>query len=252
MSKKVSIVIPYYNGRNYIEELINSIRIQTYSIIETIIVNDGSNEENSTFIEDLIKNKYAEMQIQYLKKDNEGISDTRNKGLEMSTGELITFIDQDDSLCGRYSIEFRVDYLEKNESADIVAGYNLKMDEQSKIVNKKTPERVTDIYNKACDYKNFPLEYLNYYEERNKLFFFTTGGSLIRKNVLTDIRFNKEFNQVEDIDFTLELLRAKREFHLLKLPIYIKRTHDQQASRNTPQSLEDMLLAKIKDIKKLY
>lgn len=250
MDKKISIVIPYYNGSRYIQDLLESIHIQTYSNIEVIIIDDGSIDNESEALKEVIK-KYPEINVIYKKKGNGGISSARNAGLEISSGEYITFIDQDDILCGRFSIEFRVDYLNSKPEIDLIAGYNLKIDNTTKYLQKRTPETATMAFRNAIE-NDFALSYLEYYEEKQKLFFFTTGSSLIRKTAIGKIKFDSSFNQVEDIDFTLELLRAKKKIDLIKVPFYLKRTHDNQASKNTPIDLEKRLLNKIVEIKKLY
>ena len=88
---KVSIVIPTYNREKYITKCIDSIINQTLKEIEIIIIDDGSTDNT----EKIIKN-YNDKRIKYIKKDNTGIGDTRNRGIKESTGEYISFVDIDD------------------------------------------------------------------------------------------------------------------------------------------------------------
>jgi len=94
--KKISVIVPIYNVEKYIERCIDSILMQNYENLELILINDGSTDG----VEEKI-NKYLEKYpniIQYIKKENSGLSDTRNIGMQKSTGEYIMFVDSDDYL----------------------------------------------------------------------------------------------------------------------------------------------------------
>lgn len=89
----ISVIIPVYNIENYVEKCILSVLAQTYENIEIIIVNDGSTDSSP-----VICQKYADSdsRIVLINKENGGLSDARNKGLEVAKGEYLTFIDGDD------------------------------------------------------------------------------------------------------------------------------------------------------------
>ena len=90
---KVSLIIPVYNVENYIEKCLNSVVNQTLKDMEVIIVNDGSKDSSKQKIEKYLK-KYPG--IKYLEKENGGLSDARNYGMQYATGEYIAFLDSDD------------------------------------------------------------------------------------------------------------------------------------------------------------
>lgn len=93
--KMVSIIIPYYNTKEFIKDCLESALSQTYQNIEVIIINDGSNNEDTQFIESLILDK----RIKYIKTEiNKGVGFSRNKGLEHASGEYVYFLDSDDLL----------------------------------------------------------------------------------------------------------------------------------------------------------
>ena len=89
----VSIIIPIYNVENYLEQCIISVVHQTYKNLEIILVNDGS-PDNSFEICKQWKRK--DSRIKLINKDNGGLSDARNCGLRVSSGELVLFVDSDD------------------------------------------------------------------------------------------------------------------------------------------------------------
>ena len=74
----VSIVIPVYNGSNYMREAIDSALAQTYENVEIIVVNDGSTDDGET---DRIARSYGD-KIRYFAKDNGGVSSALNKGIK--------------------------------------------------------------------------------------------------------------------------------------------------------------------------
>jgi glycosyltransferase involved in cell wall biosynthesis len=91
--KKISVIIPIYNVEKYLKRCIESIIKQTYSNLEIILVDDGS-PDGCAKICDEYKNK--DERIVVIHKKNGGLSDARNAGLKVATGEIISYIDSDD------------------------------------------------------------------------------------------------------------------------------------------------------------
>ena len=89
----ISIIVPIYNVEQYLDRCLWSIRKQTYSNLEIILVNDGS-PDNSHLITD--KHAEEDSRIQIINKENGGLSSARNAGIKQATGEYIAFIDSDD------------------------------------------------------------------------------------------------------------------------------------------------------------
>lgn len=92
---KLSIVIPIYNMELYIERCLSSILSSKSTAIEVICINDGSND--STL--EIINSKFDDdIRLKVINQKNKGVSSARNKGIEISTGEYVWFIDPDDWL----------------------------------------------------------------------------------------------------------------------------------------------------------
>ena len=92
--KKISVVIPVYNTEKYLKRCFDSVIEQNYPNLELVIINDGS-KDNSEIIIKEYKDKYPNL-ISYYKKENTGVADTRNFGIEKATGDYIMFLDSDD------------------------------------------------------------------------------------------------------------------------------------------------------------
>lgn len=90
---KVSVIIPAYNAEKYIEDTLDSVLNQTWQHVEVFVIDDGS--KDNTFA---IAQKYASDKITVLQQKNQGACVARNKGLSLSTGDYIQFLDADDLL----------------------------------------------------------------------------------------------------------------------------------------------------------
>jgi len=93
MTNFVSIVIPVYNGSEYLEKTVNSILSQDYTSFELLLVNDGSTDNSKEIIADLIN---KDSRIKAFHKENGGVAAARNYGIDKAEGDLIAFCDQDD------------------------------------------------------------------------------------------------------------------------------------------------------------
>lgn len=93
MDGKVSIIVPIYKVEKYLSKCIDSIITQSYSNLEIILINDGSPDNCGNICDDYSR---KDNRIQVIHKKNGGLSDARNEGLKIASGEYISFIDSDD------------------------------------------------------------------------------------------------------------------------------------------------------------
>ena len=112
----ISVIIPVYNVEDYLHYAIESLEKQTYKNFEIILVNDGSTD-NSGELCDEYSEKYSNVRVFH--KENGGLSDARNFGVQKAEGEFITFLDPDDYL-EAYSLELLAGIQEKY-NCDIVS-----------------------------------------------------------------------------------------------------------------------------------
>ncbi len=101
---KISVLLPVYNTKEaYLRACIESILQQSYGDFELIIINDASTDEH---VETVIKS-YDDARIRYYKNDhNQGISETRNKLMDLARGEYLAIMDHDDiSLADRFKMQ---------------------------------------------------------------------------------------------------------------------------------------------------
>lgn len=90
---KVSIVIPCYNVDKYIDECLNSVLNQTYSNLEVVVIDDGSNDGTRRILEEY-QNRYRNIKL--LLQNNKGPASARNAGVRVCSGDYLLFVDADD------------------------------------------------------------------------------------------------------------------------------------------------------------
>ena len=93
MSELISVVVPIYNVEKYLTRCLEALLKQTYTNLEIILVDDGSPDESGKICDSYAK---KDSRIKVIHKKNGGLSDCRNKGISVATGEWITFVDGDD------------------------------------------------------------------------------------------------------------------------------------------------------------
>ena len=121
MSKKISVIVPVYKVENYLNECIKSIVNQTYTNLEVILVDDGS-PDNCPQICDAWALK--DDRIKVLHKSNGGLSDARNAGMRIASGDYFAFLDSDDWIDNKF-YEILMDEANKSGSDIVSGGYTV-------------------------------------------------------------------------------------------------------------------------------
>lgn len=125
---KVSIIVPVYKVEKYLNRAVDSLLCQKYKNLEIILINDGSPDRCPDICE-----KYAEQdsRVKVIHQKNAGLSAARNSGLEIATGEYLTFIDSDDFVGNEYVSQL-VEGLESSGADVACCGINI-VDDTEKI-----------------------------------------------------------------------------------------------------------------------
>ncbi|MGL5920237.1 MAG: glycosyltransferase family 2 protein [Bacteroidales bacterium] len=100
---KVSVIVPVYNAANYLDACIGSILKQDYRNFELILIDDGSKDNSLSIIQNYLS---IDSRIQVFHHANHGVSYTRNRGIDLSSGDYILFIDSDDTIEPSYISDF--------------------------------------------------------------------------------------------------------------------------------------------------
>ena len=194
----VSVIVPVYNVRPYLEEAIESLIHQTYPLLEIILVDDGSSDGSEK-----VCDRYAAIdgRIRVIHQKNCGLSAARNAGLDHCTGEAVAFLDPDDYY-SRNMIAKMFCVMNRTRADIVECGYvkfkgnflNLKCDSK----------RLTGIWNKkrkkgVYDGKDALLMHLD------GLIANSAWNKLYKREVWNNLRF-REGQNYEDLDIILPLL----------------------------------------------
>lgn len=98
----VSIVVPVYNGQNYLSDCLESIAAQSFHDFEVWVINDGSTDSSQEIAEAFVKRDFR---FHLLSQENKGLSGARNAGIAMCAGEYIAFVDSDDRIREDLSVQ---------------------------------------------------------------------------------------------------------------------------------------------------
>ena len=128
MTEKITVIVPVYNVEHYLDKCLDSVIKQTYKNIEIIVVNDGSTDNSGEICQEYAQ---KDNRIVYIEKENGGLSDARNAGLDQMTGSYVTFVDSDDWIEQDY-VETLYQKITEYQ-ADIAIGNYYSFDEERSV-----------------------------------------------------------------------------------------------------------------------
>jgi glycosyltransferase involved in cell wall biosynthesis len=198
---EVSIIIPIYNQENFISQCIESVRTQTFSDIEILCIDDGSEDATPVILEAFAQ---QDRRVKIYRQENLGAAAARNTGIQMATGTFIYFVDADDFIEPQL-VEQCLERIEETEADMIIFGYR-NFDNRTGVscsVNQESRKsyspRLVFTYKDNPDYLFYAFE--NYVW--NKFF----KASFITEH---DLRF-EAINLTEDLMFTCPaLIKAQK------------------------------------------
>ena len=221
MNSLVSVIMPYYNKKNYFLKSINSVLKQTHINLEILIVYDDQNRDDLEYIESCIKNDSRVKII--LNDNNKGVAYSRNKAISVARGEYIAFLDCDD-YWETNKIEIQLNFM-------LTHGYDFS----------HTTYQVINYNEKIV--RTIRAQQTLKYKKLLKSCDIGLSSVILKRKLLSDMKF-PELKTKED--FVLWLNLAKKSVDLVGLdkPLMFW--------RQTPNSLSGSILQKLKDAFKVY
>lgn len=198
--KLLSVIIPVYNVKPYLEKCVESIVDQTYHNLQIILVDDGSTDGSQTICDELAQ---KDSRIVVIHKENGGLSTARNVGMDRAKGDYIAFVDSDDWL-ERNMYEVLINQLEAHD-ADLVACsfYECKGDEKKAVGDSKN----ISVFNTEEIFIN-----------KNQLRFLV-WNKVFRRSFVEKLRFVP--GQVyEDFHFCRQVFLKTKKLIYLDVPFY--------------------------------
>jgi len=184
-----SVVIPLYNKENYIADTLKSVLSQCYEHFEIVLINDGSTDNSLSIAESVLQDFDAKTVVS---QTNQGLSATRNRGIELSKGDIIAFLDADDIWHTDY-LETVVNLSKRFPSIDVYGTY------YSEYYSEKTrlePKLTLDTTLKS---KHFIID--DFFSANLGQPIINPSTLACKRLVLQDLSFNENVDYAEDIDF---------------------------------------------------
>lgn len=213
----VSIIIPVYNGSNYVKEAIDSVLSQTYKNIEVIVVNDGSCDDGET---EKIALSYGD-KIRYFHKENGGVSSALNLGIEKMQGEYFSWLSHDDKY-EPSKIEEQVKLLDGRQNTLVLCG-DAKINKNSDLIGISTNDRF--IENKVINWQ----ESLKNILENGS---FNGCALLIPKKVFDEVGgFDTSFRYIQDVLMWIKIFLKGYSLVYTSKPLSLMRIHNAQLTQ---------------------
>jgi glycosyltransferase EpsH len=240
----ISIIVPVYNVEKYLHQCLNSLKYQTMSDIEIVLINDGSTDNSG-----LICNEYVKVDDRFkvIHQDNKGLSDARNVGLRIANGDYIIFLDSDDWVnLDTCEIAYAI---AKKEKADIVFWSTIKEfpikseKENSIFIEDKIfeEENILFLRRRMCGLYRYELRNPARTDAINSVW-----GKLYKKDLVQmgKIKFQdtKDIGS-EDVLFNFQIMKGvKKAVYLNKYLNHYRRYNDNSLTKNHKSNLFDRFL----------
>ncbi|MBU0681659.1 MAG: glycosyltransferase family 2 protein [Proteobacteria bacterium] len=189
-----SVIIPTHNGLRFLERAVTSVLKQSYDDFEVIIVDDGSTDATPELIENLVGQ--ASGTIHSLHQKNSGPGAARNRGVGVSSGRYLLFLDDDDELLPDALALFAKE-IERDNQVDFLWAGHYSHDEQGKIKKHgRQPFSVNNLDN-----------FLGYIRGR---FGLSQGEGVLKREIFARLHYPESIRNNEDVVFFAQILALYR------------------------------------------
>lgn len=204
----VTIVVPCFNAKEYLDEALDSARNQTYRALEIVAINDGSTDETPQLLE---RHAKSDARVRIVTQPNRGLAAARNTGIRQAHGECVCFLDGDDILLPD-KIEKQVRYLRNNPGIDLVYSDYYIGDNRLDLTGLTAVRMPGGSLLDAYAVKNW----------------FGVMVPLVRRSLIQAVgEFDETLRASEDWDYWIRCAKAGA-FGYLPGPVAIYRTHPSQ------------------------
>lgn len=197
MNPVISVIIPVYNAENTIEKCVESLVLGRMRELEVILVEDCS-ADGSWALCQALERRFSQVRCVRNEK-NRGVSSTRNRGLDMISGEFVCFVDSDDWVSEYYLAEL-LQAAKENPDALILCGLHF--------LNRVDEYRRTYLWSPEGERHELGRE--NFFALHEKFLLPQLWNKIFRRDVLEDhlLRFDENQNMGEDFQFVLDYMEA--------------------------------------------
>ena len=238
---RISVVIPAYNNGEFIAETIETVRAQTLPADEIIVVDDGSTDETESVV-----SRIRDARLQYHRQPNSGVSVARNLGIELATGDFISFLDADDRW-RPHTLSRQVQIMQSRDDLICCFGNFVRF-------LNATGEVLPDQFNFYPELAHVPVQDLpgsvgsiivgNAFEQIITFGDFPafTQTMMFRASMIRDVRFDPRLIRCQDADFVLRVFMRGRVAFTDEILAEVRR-HSTNATRDVGMMTVDKLRA---------
>ena len=214
--KKISIIVPVFNVKKYLDKCLQSITNQTYKNLEIILVDDGSTDGCSQLCDGWSKN---DDRIIVIHKKNGGVSSARNEGLKIATGNYIGFVDADDTI-DITMYQKLAEALEKdNSDIAMCKFYKINNIEEITYINENSlTSGMDEDFLKKHLFINNEIKDGNTINTQNIMG--STCRCLYSKVAIKDYKFNEDIGLCEDLLFYLDVIKKDTKISVVDEYLY--------------------------------
>ena len=249
----ISIIIPVYNAAKFLDQTITSCLKQDYPHLEIILINDGSTDDSKIICEKYQKTSVAttSSSILFFDRPHQGVSTTRNFGLDHFSGEYFCFLDADDLLAENF-ISTLYALAKENDLNYITSGYqrfvgNFPTSEPQNLASAKSSKEETRKLKSVKSSREVPRkpesvklnkESLRIYNKSDfykRLLDLNSGYNFCHMKIMSKslrhIRFDESLSVAEDALYNFKILNELNSFGATSAPLYLYRVHQNSTVR---------------------
>lgn len=237
---KISVIIPVYNAEKYLADCLDSLKEQSYTDFEVIVVDDGSSDKTGNILAEYVR---TDPRFVVLRQPNLGAGCARNKGLKQAAGEYICFMDADDLVHPQY-LETCLRLAEQHKAKLVTCSYGSFKDHtfqwplleisELDFIKSENPVLL------GCHSSPYAIHY-------------TVWGKLYHRSLLEACTFPEDQVFYEDLPFIYFVLAKRPVTIALSVPLYAYRNADNSLTNQGSglRHIEDCFLA-LKQIRQCY
>lgn len=208
MTPMVSMIVPVYNSEKTLSRCIDSILNQTYRDFELILLNDGSTDTSGEICDAYAK---RDSRVRVVHKENTGVSDTRNRGIDLARGEYLQFLDSDDWITPDATALFVRTATEQQCDMVISQFY--------RVIGEHVSQKGAIDEDGLMDRST----YANHMMQKPADFYYgVLWNKFYKRSIITEhrLRMDQSISWCEDFMFNLEYVRHTQTIYAMKVPVY--------------------------------
>lgn len=222
----LSVIIPVYNVRAYLDECLCSVVNQSFRNMEIILIDDGSTDGSGDLCDKWVR---KDKRIRVIHKNNGGLSSARNVGLEDSKGEYVTFVDSDD-LIDNEMYDSMIRIFQQKKEVDIVCCAIEQFD------NNNYQRKASFL--KSCNQEFTAVGYLR--EVLKHKIDNAVWNKIYKRDIIDPVRF-EEGKINEDILFNVAILNRVNKLFYIKQPFYKYRIRQGSITKQANPKMFDFI-----------